>query len=188
MARLFCVLLIVVYVSGVQASDTQPSYKSVYAGQEAREIKSLSAKDIAILKRGGGWGFARAAELNGMPGPVHVLELKQKLGLGNTQISKITEIYEDMRVNAVEQGKVFIALERELEVLFRNNTVTEERLEQALNKIAQVRAALRYIHLAAHLKVAGILRPEQVRHYNILRGYTGKKSGDKDVRGSHHGH
>jgi len=42
---------------------------SEYSGDEDRAIKSLSADDIEELRRGGGWGFARAAELNGVPGP-----------------------------------------------------------------------------------------------------------------------
>ena len=46
-----------------------------YAGQEARSIKALSDDDIAALRKGEGMGMAKAAELNGYPGPVHVLSL-----------------------------------------------------------------------------------------------------------------
>src|SRR5947208_295022 len=46
-----------------------------YAGQQARSIKSLSAEDVAALLKGEGMGMAKAAELNGYPGPVHVLTL-----------------------------------------------------------------------------------------------------------------
>ena len=51
---------------------SKESYRSPYAGQENRQIKSLSANDIQELKRGGGWGLAKAAELNGLPGPAQV--------------------------------------------------------------------------------------------------------------------
>jgi hypothetical protein len=57
-------------------AHAQPGPAMPYAGQDARDIKSLSAEDIAELRRGGGWGFAKSAELNGMPGPAHLLELK----------------------------------------------------------------------------------------------------------------
>ena len=50
-----------------------------YAGQQARTIKSLSKEDIAALLNGKGMGMAKAAELNGYPGPVHLLELVQQL-------------------------------------------------------------------------------------------------------------
>ena len=46
-----------------------------YAGQQARPIKSLSDDDIAALREGEGMGMAKAAELNGYPGPAHVLQL-----------------------------------------------------------------------------------------------------------------
>lgn len=45
-----------------------------YAGMQNRAIKSLSDNDINELRRGGGWGLALSAELNGMPGPAHLLE------------------------------------------------------------------------------------------------------------------
>ena len=53
---------------------------SPYAGLEAREIKSLSEADIEELRRGGGWGLALPAELNGVPGPAHLLELRDEIG------------------------------------------------------------------------------------------------------------
>jgi hypothetical protein len=48
---------------------------SPYAGQQTRAIKALSPEDLAGLLNGEGMGMAKAAELNGYPGPVHVLEL-----------------------------------------------------------------------------------------------------------------
>ena len=41
-----------------------------YAGQQTRAIKALSDDDIAALRAGEGMGMAKAAELNGYPGPV----------------------------------------------------------------------------------------------------------------------
>ena len=50
-----------------------------YAGQQTRAIKALSDDEIAAFLNGEGMGFAKAAELNGYPGPAHVLTLAQKL-------------------------------------------------------------------------------------------------------------
>ncbi|MBT3972460.1 MAG: hypothetical protein HOE99_01485, partial [Acidiferrobacteraceae bacterium] len=50
---------------------------SPYVGQETRVIKSLSAEDIDDLINGRGWGLAKPAELNGVPGPAHLLEMQQ---------------------------------------------------------------------------------------------------------------
>jgi hypothetical protein len=60
-------------------SAADHSYKSKYAGEEKREIKSLSDSDIEELKNGKGWGFAKAAELNGMPGPGRFIRMLKKL-------------------------------------------------------------------------------------------------------------
>lgn len=54
---------------------------SPYAGQQVRDIKTLSRDDIEELSRGGGWGLANAAELNGMPGPTHALDVARDLSL-----------------------------------------------------------------------------------------------------------
>ena len=46
-----------------------------YVGLQSRTIKALSAEQIADLRAGRGMGFALPAELNGYPGPLHVIEL-----------------------------------------------------------------------------------------------------------------
>ena len=73
----------------VQATST---LTSPYAGEEARVIKSLSAKDIDDLLNGRGWGLAKSAELNGVPGPAHLLEMKSEIGLSSEQVSAIKAI------------------------------------------------------------------------------------------------
>jgi hypothetical protein len=55
--------------------------QSPYAGMQMRLIKALSEQQIADLKAGRGMGLALPAELNGYPGPIHVLELSDELGL-----------------------------------------------------------------------------------------------------------
>jgi hypothetical protein len=69
---------------------------SPYAGEQTRAIKSLSQDDIAELRRGGGWGLAKAAELNGVPGPAHLLELKDDIPLNEEQVAAIGgDLYDD---------------------------------------------------------------------------------------------
>ena len=67
---LFIILILIPFSLWAASSH---SHKSKYAGQEVREIKSLSESDIEELKNGRGWGLAKAAELNGVPGPIHWL-------------------------------------------------------------------------------------------------------------------
>jgi Spy/CpxP family protein refolding chaperone len=145
---------------------------SAYAGEESRQIKSLSADDITELRRGGGWGLAKAAELNGMPGPAHLLELKYEIPLTFDQVSKIEAAFMGMKEKAVAEGERLIARERELEEAFRSGTVTDASLKEMISSIEESRAALRYIHLSAHLATPHLLTPQQVAKYVELRGYA----------------
>ncbi len=169
-------LLILLFGFSVQAADSGHAHKSKpeskYAGQEAQEIKSLSPDDLVELRRGGGWGLAKAAELNGMPGPAHLLELKDEIPLDPDQVTLITELFQTMKAQAIVQGEKMIGLERQLEELFKRGTITDAELRSSLAAIAETRRELRYIHLATHLKTPTILSADQIKTYNALRGYS----------------
>lgn len=172
---------------------SQAGHGSKYVGQEQWEIKSLSPDDISELRRGGGWGFAKAAELNGVPGPLHLLEMKDQIPLTPAQVTKITAIYEGMRSRAIGQGERLIDLEGQLEDHFRTRSISDARLRTLLAEIAEVRGSLRYTHLSAHLAVSEFLTEEQIARYNALRGYGVRSrsgvSGGQSVPHSkrHHG-
>ena len=166
-----------------EAAETGPSR---YAGEEARPVKSLSPDDIAELRRGGGWGLARAAELNGMPGPAHLLELKDALALTPGQVEAITVIHERMREAAIAEGERFIEAERVLEDAFRSHSVTEASLETMLADIERSRARLRFIHLKAHLGTPELLTKRQIAQYSALRGYHALRGGA--AHAGHGGH
>lgn len=170
--RILYIILIFALIPVSSFSASKPSYKSKYVGQEKREIKSLSEFDIEELKNGGGWGLAKAAELNGVPGPAHLLEMKKEIGLNPEQIEKIEILYQKMKKQAIPLGVQLIELERKLNNHFANGTITEKLLHELLEQIAQVRKHLRYVHLSTHLKTPNILTAEQIDLYNKLRGYS----------------
>ena len=124
-----------------KAAGTGPS---PYAGQETRAVKSLSPEDIAELKRGGGWGLAKAAELNGLPGPLHLLDLKDQIPLTLEQVEAVTSTYERMRAAAIAEGERFVSAEQALEEAFRADEVTQESLHAMLADSARSRARLRF--------------------------------------------
>ena len=151
---------------------SEHEYKSKYIGQERRAIKSLSNDDIQELKAGAGWGLAKAAELNGLPGPKHILEMKKEIELTAEQERAIVALYNDMHTEAVELGHKLIAYERELNNRFAERNIDEKVLDQLLIKISETYKSLRYTHLSAHLKTPGILTEAQIKNYNKLRGYS----------------
>ena len=168
------VLLISIIISRPICSfaDTLHSHKSKYIGQESQQIKSLSKSDVDDLSNGRGWGLAKAAELNGVPGPVHLLEMKDEINLNSDQIRKIEMLFQKMKTQAIPLGLKIIELEKELNDHFANKSITESKLKSLLDEIAQVRSKLRYVHLSAHLKTPEMLLPKQIRLYNRQRGYS----------------
>lgn len=157
-------------------SDTLGN-KSPYAGQQTRSIKALSQQETEAILAGSGMAFggmAKTAELNGYPGPMHVLELYEagRMDLHDEQLSQIRTLFEEMREEAMGVGGVIVDLERELDAFFVNRTVTPELLERAITGIGTQTAKLRNIHLQAHLSMMNIVTPEQIHMYNVERGYV----------------
>lgn len=165
--QLFALLLL----TAAPAAAQHDHHTSPYVGEETRAIKSLSADDIGELRRGGGWGLARAAELNGVPGPAHLLELIDEIDLTADQISAVEAIFVEMREGAMAEGQRLIAHEAALEAAFRAGTPSDAALRRMLDAIEASRAALRYIHLRAHLITPDLLSDAQIARYNTLRGY-----------------
>ena len=151
-----------------------------YAGQDARAVSSLSAKDVAQLEAGEGRGLAKPAELNGYPGPAHVIELADDLALTPEQTAAVQTSFAAMRERARKLGVDLIAAERQLDAAFESGTIDRAVLDRLLKEAETVRAALRGVHLAAHLEVTPLLNEAQRERYAALRGY-----GDHDGHGGH---
>jgi Spy/CpxP family protein refolding chaperone len=164
------IALAIALAAGCSSKPAAPA-SSEYAGQQDREIKSLSAADIAELEAGRGWGLARSAELSGVPGPRHVLDLAAELALTADQRARFEEILLAMRRDAIAAGRAFIDAERRLSAAFAADAVTAETLERLVDASAVARARLRRVHLAAHLATAPILDAGQRDRYRQLRGY-----------------
>ena len=134
-------------------------------------MKTLSDQEIADYLDGKGMGFAKAAELNGYPGPAHVLELGEALRLTPEQRARARQLYDSMHESAVAAGRELVASERQLDESFSDKSVTPESLAMAVRRIALLQGQLREIHLQAHLAQVAALTPEQMRRYDELRGY-----------------
>jgi hypothetical protein len=171
-------LMICILAASPRAADM-----SAYSGQQARTIKALSEEDVAALRKGEGMGMAKAAELNGYPGPVHVLALASQLGLSETQQREVKAVFERMSAAAKPLGNELIAQEQALDQLFAKNEITADRLAAATAAIAEVQGRLRSVHLAAHLGTRALLSADQVARYKRLRGY-----GDPQAPAQHHHH
>ncbi len=154
-----------------------------YAGLQEREIKALSAEEVEGYLDGAGMSMALSGELNGYPGPRHVLELAEQLELSEEQVAAVQGIYDLMHrravlhgnlivERAVLHGNLIVELERRLDQWFAERSITPERLSIFTGQIAQLQGELRAVHLTAHLETAEVLSQHQRHTYDRLRGYS----------------
>jgi Spy/CpxP family protein refolding chaperone len=134
--------------------------------------KSLPPDEIESLLAGEGMGLARAAEMNHYPGPRHLLDVENQIGLSEQQRAAIRRIYIETTDDARKVGRKIVDAEAELSEAFVRGAITEARLRSLVMKVAELRGQLRFIHLAAHLKTKKLLTAEQVEKYETLRGYN----------------
>jgi hypothetical protein len=131
-------LLLVVGLFGA----TGEAAANPYAAETSREIKSLSSADIAGLLAGKGAGLAKAAELNGYPGPAHVLELAGPLMLDPNQLLATRNLMTAHRERAGRLGAELLASELTLDRLFSERRVDADSVDQATRQVGNIASAV----------------------------------------------
>jgi Spy/CpxP family protein refolding chaperone len=130
--------------------------------------------DSAGLRNGEGMGMAMYADMNGYPGPKHILDLKDKLGLTKDQQKKVEDAVKLVKISATTKGDEIIVAEQELFSLFKSGKVNEKTLRLKLENIGKLRGELRYIHLQAHVRMKQILSAGQIQQYYESRSSESK--------------
>ena len=172
-------IALLVLAGGARAAEPSP-----YAGWQERAIKALSPQQVEDYLEGRGMGMALAAELNGYPGPRHVLELAGELDLSPDQLAQTERLFEDMRDRAIALGRRIVAREAALDELFASGIASEAALRDATEELGLLSGRLRAHHLGYHLAMRDLLEPDQIERYQRLRGY-----GPSTASGGHgHGH
>jgi L-amino acid N-acyltransferase YncA len=135
----------------------------------ASAATALSPEEIEQYRAGAGMGYAKAAELNHFPGPMHVLELAAPLGLSAEQRAATERLLQAHKAEARALGVKLVAAEQALEQLFRSGAVSDARLAEAVGEAARLQGAYRLSHLETHRRMRALLNEEQVRRYHTLR-------------------
>jgi hypothetical protein len=162
----------VMAVFGDSALAQDPQHKHApYAGMQMRAVKALTEQQVADLRAGRGMGLALAAELNGYPGPLHVIELADRIGLSVDQRQRVQQLHEAMKVEAISVGEKLISAETALDRAFKDRSITPERLAELSAAIGKTQGELRAVHLKYHLTTAELLTSDQSKRYAELRGY-----------------
>lgn len=144
-----------------------------YAGMKDREIKALSPEQVEQYQAGAGMGYAMPAELNRLPGPMHVLELADKLQLTPEQRARTQALMDAHKAEAKAIGARRVESERALEALFQSGKVDEASLAKGVREAAALEGEYRLSHLETHRRMRALLSDQQVEAYVRLRGYDG---------------
>lgn len=172
----------ILIIAGLMLAIPAAADHTLYHGWDGRQIKGLSDGQIEDLRTGRGMGLALPAELNGYPGPRHVLDLAGELELTTQQRAQAQHLFDEMAEQAVVLGEQLITAEAALDRLFAEKQASEDSVRSAALELGQLQGELRGHHLSYHLATRELLSPHQVMRYQQLRGY------DEGSPGHHAGH
>jgi Spy/CpxP family protein refolding chaperone len=162
-----------VFLLALAATGAQAQHHH-YSGQQ-RDIKTLSAEEVQQYLSGAGMGYAKAAELNHFPGPMHVLELADSLKLTAEQAGQARSLMEAHKAEARAIGAKLVDSQRALDALFRSGRVEQQALAEAVRDVARLEGEYRLSHLETHRRMRALLTDDQVAAYDRLRGYAGDR-------------
>jgi hypothetical protein len=181
----FLLACLVLLIAAPLAADE--ALTSPYRGQTLTGIRGLTEKEISELRQGRGMGLARAAELNGYPGPRHVLDAvgAGRLQLTSEQVQTVQRLFDGMSSEAQRLGSMVLREEWALEQAFRKGAISEADLHASVGRIAVLQGDLRVVHLRTHLETRSVLSEQQIQHYNELRGYSADSPKKKEHEHRH---
>jgi Spy/CpxP family protein refolding chaperone len=122
-----------------------------------------------VVAQGLGAGMAFPADQNGYPGPLHVLELKERLRLTAEQEARITALQAAMFAEARPKSARLVEAEARLRQLFADGVADEARVRAAAADVERARTEVRLVHLLTHLETRAVLTDEQRRLYHEAR-------------------
>ena len=137
-------------------------------GQGQLLAQSCAEQFKTVVGEGRGFGMAFAADQNGYPGPMHVLELQDRLKLTPEQVAKAGELHAAVKAELPKSTRLLEA-ERRLERLFAERAATEDSVRAAVAEIERARTEVRLVHLLTHLRTRDLLSDEQRRLYHEAR-------------------
>src|SRR5881397_1627045 len=140
------------------------------AGVEGHQVAQACATEFEkVVSDGRGFGLAFAADQNGYPGPMHVLELRDRLKLTADQAAKMQELMHAMFAESRPRGAWLLEAEAKLRRLFADRTADEAAVRAAVREVERARSEVRLVHLLTHLKTRDLLTEDQRRVYHEAR-------------------
>ena len=164
-------LAVVLVIAGSGAADAQ--HGAAHAGAEAGPhhmlVQTYEKAFEQNIAAGRGFGMAFAADQNGYPGPLHVLELKDRLKLTAGQEAKIQTMLAAMFAESKPKSSRLLESEAKLRHLFAAGRADEVAVTAAVAEVEKARSEVRLVHLLFHLKTREVITDEQRRLYHDAR-------------------
>ena len=174
MTRLFPATLVVIALAVVPATAQHGQHgrhghhgaTTPGAGHDAEACE----RDFQqVVADGRGFGMAFVADRQGYPGPLHVMELADRLALTEDQKTRVRALLTAMFAESRPKGAALIAAELRLTELFASGRPDGASVRAAVADVERLRAKLRVLHLTTHLETRDVLTPEQRRLYHAAR-------------------
>ncbi len=122
-----------------------------------------------VVGDGRGFGMAFAADQNGYPGPLHVLELSERLGLTPEQEARARTLLHATFAESRPKSARLLEAEARLRRIFAEHGADEAVVRAAVAEVERLRGEVRLVHLLTHLKTRDLLTEDQRRAYHEAR-------------------
>ena len=140
------------------------------AGAEGHQMAQACATEFEkVVGDGRGFGLAFAADQNGYPGPMHVLELRDRLRLTVDQEAKARDLMRAMFAESRPKSARLLEAEARLRRLFAERVADDAVVRATVAEVERARSEVRLVHLLAHLKTRDLLSEDQRRLYHETR-------------------
>lgn len=133
-------------------------------------LSGISSQEKEALLAGSGLGAGMIAMMNGYPGPKHVLEMGDELGLTAEQKEEIGTLFAERKASFVEMGRELVEKDEELTAMFASGSVNTGDVEKLSREIGQLQGELRAGHLNAHVLTWEALTEAQREKLASTRG------------------
>lgn len=172
MRRLVRTAAVVVALAGLVGDAAVTWSQHGAGGDHARGHQAAQAcatEFEQVVGEGRGFGMAFAADQNGYPGPMHVLELKDRLKLTADQAATAPRLMHAMFAESRPKGRRLLEAEAKLRRLFAERAADDAAVRAAVGEVERARSEVRLVHLLTHLKTRDLLTEDQRRIYHEAR-------------------
>ena len=139
-------------------------------GAEGHQVAQACATEFEkVVSDGRGFGLAFAADQNGYPGPMHIVELRDRLKLTADQEAKVQELTHAMFAESRPKSARLLEADARLRHLFVEHAADEATVRAAVAEVDRARSEVRLVHLLTHLKTRDLLTEDQRRIYHEAR-------------------